>query len=149
MLARCLKPGGRIVVQTIDMTEDKFDSYRRGTDFIQQYIFPGGMLPSPSRFRKECEAAGLRALEVLSFGQDYAETLKRWSQRFEASLSQIRELGYDDAFIRIWKCILLIVKLVSDKPERMSNNGHYAQTLDGALACLGTDQSSGGITDCP
>lgn len=106
MLARCLKPGGRIVVQTIDMTEDKFDSYRRGTDFIQQYIFPGGMLPSPSRFRKECEAAGLRALEVLSFGQDYAETLKRWAQRFEASLSQIRELGYDDAFIRIWKMYL-------------------------------------------
>ena len=106
MLARCLKPGGRIVIQTIDIAEEKFDSYRSGTDFIQQYIFPGGMLPSPSRFKKECEAAGLRTLEVLSFGQDYAETLKRWAQRFDASLTQIRELGYDDAFIRIWKMYL-------------------------------------------
>ena len=106
MLARCLKPSGRVVVQTIDIVEDKFDAYRRGTDFIQQYIFPGGMLPSPSRFRKECEAAGLRAMEVLAFGQDYAETLKRWAQRFDASLSHIREQGYDEAFIRVWKMYL-------------------------------------------
>ena len=106
MLARCLKPSGRVVIQTIDIAEDKFDAYRRGTDFIQQFIFPGGMLPSPSRFRKECEAAGLRAMEVLAFGQDYAETLKRWAQRFDASLSQIREQGYDEAFIRVWKMYL-------------------------------------------
>jgi len=106
MLARCLKPAGRVVIQTIDIVEDKFDGYRRGTDFIQQYIFPGGMLPTPSRFRKECEAAGLRAMEVLAFGQDYAETLKRWAQRFDASLSQIREQGYDEAFIRVWKMYL-------------------------------------------
>jgi cyclopropane-fatty-acyl-phospholipid synthase len=106
MLSRCLKPGGRVVVQTIDIAEDRFDAYRRGTDFIQQYIFPGGMLPSPSRFKKECESAGLRALEVLSFGQDYAETLKRWTQRFDSSIAQIREQGYDDAFIRIWKMYL-------------------------------------------
>jgi cyclopropane-fatty-acyl-phospholipid synthase len=106
MLARCLKPSGKVVVQTIDIVEDKFDAYRHGTDFIQQYIFPGGMLPSPSRFRKECEAAGLRAMEVLAFGQDYAETLKRWAQRFDASLNQIREQGYDEAFIRVWKMYL-------------------------------------------
>jgi cyclopropane-fatty-acyl-phospholipid synthase len=106
MLARCLKPGGRVVVQTIDITEDRFDAYRRGTDFIQQFIFPGGMLPSPSRFKKECESAGLQSVEVLSFGQDYAETLKRWAQRFESSLSHIREQGYDDAFIRIWRMYL-------------------------------------------
>lgn len=106
MLARCLKPAGRVVVQTIDIAEDHFDAYRRGTDFIQQYIFPGGMLPSPSRFKKEGESSGLRVLEVLSFGQDYAETLKRWAQRFEASLQQIREQGYDEAFIRIWRMYL-------------------------------------------
>lgn len=106
MLARCLKPAGRVVIQTIDIVEDKFDAYRRGTDFIQQYIFPGGMLPSPTRFRKECEAAGLRVMEVLAFGQDYAETLKRWAQRFDASLSQIQEQGYDEAFIRVWKMYL-------------------------------------------
>ncbi|MDN3988014.1 SAM-dependent methyltransferase [Zwartia vadi] len=106
MLARCLKPTGRVVVQTIDIAEDHFDAYRRGTDFIQQYIFPGGMLPSPSRFKKESESSGLRVLEILSFGQDYAETLKRWAQRFEASLQQIREQGYDEAFIRIWRMYL-------------------------------------------
>ena len=106
MLARCLKPAGRVVVQTIDIAEDHFDAYRRGTDFIQQYIFPGGMLPSPSRFKKESESSGLRVLEVLSFGQDYAETLKRWAQRFEASIQQIREQGYDEAFIRIWRMYL-------------------------------------------
>jgi cyclopropane-fatty-acyl-phospholipid synthase len=106
MLARCLKPDGRAVVQTIDIAEDRFDAYRRGTDFIQQYIFPGGMLPSPSRFKKESEAAGLRVLDNLSFGQDYAETLNRWAQRFDACIHLIREQGYDDAFIRIWRMYL-------------------------------------------
>ena len=94
------------MVQTIDIQDQRFDTYRRGTDFIQQFIFPGGMLPSPSRFEKECEAAGLRVHETLSFGLDYAETLKRWTQQFEASLSSIREQGYDDAFIRIWRMYL-------------------------------------------
>jgi cyclopropane-fatty-acyl-phospholipid synthase len=106
MLARCLKPGGRVVVQTIDIRDQRFEAYRLGTDFIQQYIFPGGMLPSPSRFEKECEAASLQVHETLSFGLDYAETLKRWAQQFEASLSSIREQGYDDAFIRIWRMYL-------------------------------------------
>jgi len=106
MLSRCLKPGGKIVVQTIDITEERFDAYRRGTDFIQQYIFPGGMLPSPSRFKKESEAAGLNVLNMHGFGQDYAETLKRWAHRFENSLTQIREQGYDDAFIRVWRMYL-------------------------------------------
>lgn len=106
MLARCLKPGGRVVIQTIDIADERFDAYRHGTDFIQQYIFPGGMLPSPSRFQKECQSAGLRALDVYSFGQDYAETLKRWAQLFESSLTQIIEQGYDEAFIRIWRMYL-------------------------------------------
>jgi cyclopropane-fatty-acyl-phospholipid synthase len=106
MLARCLKSGGRVVVQTIDIMDERFDAYRRGTDFIQQYIFPGGMLPSPSRFKKESEAAGLQVSSVFSFGQDYAETLKRWAQKFENNLSQIREQGYDEAFIRIWRMYL-------------------------------------------
>ena len=106
MLARCLKPNGRVVVQTIDIQDQRFDAYRRGTDFIQQYIFPGGMLPSPTRFEKECTAAHLHVHESLSFGLDYAETLKRWAQQFESAISQIREQGYDDAFIRIWRMYL-------------------------------------------
>ena len=106
MLSRCLKPGGKVVVQTIDISEDRFDAYRRGTDFIQQYVFPGGMLPSPSRFQRECVGAGLEVLNTRGFGQDYAETLKRWAHRFENSLAQIREQGYDEAFIRLWRMYL-------------------------------------------
>jgi len=106
MLARCLKSGGRAVVQTIDIVDQRFDAYRRGTDFIQQFIFPGGMLPSPTRFKKDCETAGLQVHETLSFGLDYAETLKRWAQQFEQAISAIREQGYDDAFIRIWRMYL-------------------------------------------
>jgi cyclopropane-fatty-acyl-phospholipid synthase len=95
-----------VVVQTIDIENQRFDAYRRGTDFIQQFIFPGGMLPSPTRFEKECEAAGLGVQETLSFGLDYAETLKRWAQQFEQAITTIREQGYDDAFVRIWRMYL-------------------------------------------
>ncbi len=105
-LARCLKPGGRIVVQTIDIADAHFEAYRDGTDFIQQYIFPGGMLPSPKRFAHECERVGLRAMDVKSIGLDYAETMKRWAQQFEQHISAIREQGFDDAFIRIWRMYL-------------------------------------------
>ncbi len=105
-LAKCLKPGGRIVVQTIDISEHYFEAYRDGTDFIQQYIFPGGMLPSPARFVLECERVGLQPVDVKSFGQDYAETMKRWALKFEEQISAIREQGFDDAFIRIWRMYL-------------------------------------------
>ncbi len=106
MLSRSLKPGGRIVVQSIDIADDCFDAYRNGTDFIQQYIFPGGMLPSPARFKSECQAANLQVTTIRSIGIDYAETLKRWAQRFEGNLSAIREQGFDEAFIRIWRMYL-------------------------------------------
>ena len=106
MLAKCLKPGGRIVIQTIDIAEDYFEAYRDGTDFIQQYIFPGGMLPSSSRFKLECQRAGLEPLDTKSLGLDYAETMKRWTLKFEEQISAIREQGFDDAFIRIWRMYL-------------------------------------------
>jgi cyclopropane-fatty-acyl-phospholipid synthase len=106
MLAKSLKPGGRIVVQTIDIAEEHFEAYRDGTDFIQQYIFPGGMLPSPTRFRLECQRAGLVSIDTQSFGLDYAETIKRWALKFEEQISAIREQGFDDAFIRIWRMYL-------------------------------------------
>ena len=105
-LDRCLKPGGRIVVQTIDIADAYFDHYRDGTDFIQQYIFPGGMLPSPKRFAHECDRVGLRALDVKSLGLDYAETMKRWAQQFDQHISAIREQGFDEPFIRIWRMYL-------------------------------------------
>ena len=105
-LARCLKPGGRIVVQTIDINDQHFDSYRHGTDFIQQYIFPGGMLPSPARFTLECQRAGLQIKDATSIGIDYADTMKCWSQKFEEQINAIRTLGFDDPFIRIWRMYL-------------------------------------------
>lgn len=105
-LARCLKPGGRIVVQSIDIDNARFDAYRRGTDFIQQYVFPGGMLPSPAAFEAQVAATSLKVLNVKAFGVDYAETLKRWRVLFDARVPTIMAQGFDDTFIRIWRMYL-------------------------------------------
>ena len=102
-LHRTLKPGGKAAIQTITIGDAYFDNYRLGTDFIQQYIFPGGMLPSPQRLRREVMEAGLDTVNEFTFGEDYAETLKRWRQTFEQHLEAIRQQGFDDAFIRLWR----------------------------------------------
>lgn len=101
-LARCLKPGGRACVQTIEIADHLFDRYRRSSDFIQQYIFPGGMLPSPSEFRRQAERAGLRVIGAHSFGTHYARTLATWRTRFLGRLRAVRAQGFDERFIRIW-----------------------------------------------
>jgi cyclopropane-fatty-acyl-phospholipid synthase len=101
-----LKPGGRAVVQTITIAAAKFERYRSGTDFIQQYIFPGGMLPSPERFRAEAAVQGLAVAGMHAFGLDYAETLRRWHRRFDAVAAQVGEQGFDERFIRIWRFYL-------------------------------------------
>jgi cyclopropane-fatty-acyl-phospholipid synthase len=101
-IRRNLKSGGRACIQTIVIDDALFERYRRSTDFIQQYIFPGGMLPSRSAFRLQAERAGLRIVDTLAFGDDYARTLRAWRQRFEAELPAVRALGLDDAFIRTW-----------------------------------------------
>jgi cyclopropane-fatty-acyl-phospholipid synthase len=101
-LARCLKPGARACVQTIEIADALFDRYRRGTDFIQQYIFPGGMLPSPSAFRRAAARAGLRVVNAHSFGLHYAKTLATWRARFLAQRDAVRALGFDERFVRIW-----------------------------------------------
>ncbi len=101
-----LKPGGRAVVQTITIAESKFERYRRGTDFIQQYIFPGGMLPSQSRFGAEAAAQGLRLSAMHAFGADYAETLRRWHECFEKVAPQVQGLGFDGRFMRTWRFYL-------------------------------------------
>lgn len=102
----CLKPGGHAAVQTIDIANDRYDEYVSGTDFIQQYIFPGGMLPSPERFESLARATALDVKDVLSFGSDYARTLRLWSAQFESKLSTIRELEFDESFVRIWRMYL-------------------------------------------
>jgi cyclopropane-fatty-acyl-phospholipid synthase len=105
-LARCLKQGARACVQTITIDDTLFDRYRKGTDFIQQYIFPGGMLPSPAQFERHAAAAGLRVLNRFSFGQHYAKTLRTWRARFEEQLPAVRAQGFDDRFIAIWSFYL-------------------------------------------
>lgn len=105
-LRRCLKPGGRAVIQTIVIADHLFERYRRGTDFIQQYVFPGGMLPSPSRFEALAVRAGLQVSDRFSFGQDYAHTLARWRERFMSVQTQVRAQGFDQRFIRTWEFYL-------------------------------------------
>jgi len=101
-----LKPGGRACIQSITIRDDLFERYARSTDFIQQYIFPGGMLPSPSQFRAQAEKAGLRVINELAFGLDYAETLRRWRERFLHQEPQVLEQGFDQRFMRLWEFYL-------------------------------------------
>jgi cyclopropane-fatty-acyl-phospholipid synthase len=101
-----LKPGGVAAVQAITMDERFFPGYRTTTDFIQRYIFPGGMLLTKSIMAEQAARAGL-AFETLStFGSDYARTLRMWRERFENSWSGIARMGFDDAFRRRWRYYL-------------------------------------------
>ncbi|RQO54696.1 SAM-dependent methyltransferase [Paucibacter sp. KBW04] len=101
-----LKPGGRACIQTITIRDDLFDRYSRSSDFIQQYIFPGGMLPSPSQFRAHAKRAGLKVVNELAFGMDYAQTLQLWREAFLKQEQQVREQGFDTRFLRLWEFYL-------------------------------------------
>ena len=101
-----LKPDGRACIQSITIDDALFERYVAGTDFIQQYIFPGGLLPSPSAFREEARRAGLLVERELAFGPDYAETLRRWRHDFLHQDTQVRGLGFDSRFLRIWEFYL-------------------------------------------
>ncbi|MBK1686561.1 SAM-dependent methyltransferase [Rubrivivax gelatinosus] len=101
-----LKPGGRACIQSITIRDDLFARYLRSTDFIQQYVFPGGLLPSASAFRAEARKAGLEVVGELAFGADYAETLRRWRVAFLANENAVRGQGFDTRFVRIWEFYL-------------------------------------------
>lgn len=101
-----LKPGGRACIQTITIRDDLFERYTRSADFIQQYIFPGGLLPSPSQFRQAAAKAGLELVNECAFGVDYAETLRRWRLRFLSQDGPLQQLGFDGRFMRIWEFYL-------------------------------------------
>ena len=103
---RLLKPGGRACIQSIVIDDGLWDRYIHSTDFIQQYIFPGGCLPCPSEFRREAAAAGFAVIDEFAFGADYAETLRRWRDSFLAHRSEVLLLGFDERFIRIWEFYL-------------------------------------------
>lgn len=105
-LASSLKPAGRAVVQTIVIADDLFESYRKSSDFIQKYIFPGGMLPSRQRFEEEAAKAGLAVEAAFHFGADYARTLAVWLARFERAREAIQSHGFDVTFMRTWSFYL-------------------------------------------
>ena len=105
-VARMLKPGGRACIQSIVIDDALFERYVDSTDFIQQYIFPGGCLPCPREFRAQAERAGLQVVDEFAFGQDYAHTLRLWREQFLASRSAVLALGFDERFMRIWEFYL-------------------------------------------
>jgi len=101
-----LKPGSRAELQIITVADHLFASYRKGTDFIQKYIFPGGMLPSPSELKRVCTAAGLEFTGSLEFGESYSRTLREWSGVFNDRWHEISDLGFDERFKRMWNFYL-------------------------------------------
>jgi len=101
-----VRPGGRAMLQSITIDERAFDAYRGSSDFIREYIFPGGMLPTVTRLREEARRAGLEPAGTFRFGRDYAETLRRWRTAFDAAEPRVRALGFDDAFLAAWRFYL-------------------------------------------
>ena len=114
-LRQCLKPGGRACIQTITIRDDLFERYIRSTDFIQQYIFPGGLLPSPSMFEAEAAKAGLVVTNRLAFGPDYAETLRRWRADFLRREPEVSRQGFDPRFQRTWEFYLAYCEAAFDE----------------------------------
>ncbi|MBA5776438.1 class I SAM-dependent methyltransferase [Stappia sp. F7233] len=105
-LGDCLKAGGRAGLQIITIQDQMFDDYRRTPDFIQRYIFPGGMLPPPGRLQELGRRIGLDLANQRVFGQDYARTLQEWRSRFAEAWPRISNLGFDDRFRRLWEFYL-------------------------------------------
>jgi len=105
-LRRCLRSGGRAVIQVITIADEHFEHYRRSPDFIQRFIFPGGMLPSASAMQAQAARAGLAMRRELSFGPSYALTLSEWRRRFVNAWPAIEALGFDASFRRLWEYYL-------------------------------------------
>ncbi len=114
-VAKLLKPGGRACVQSIVIADALSERYAGSTDFIQQYIFPGGCLPSPREFRQQANAAGLEVVDEYAFGHDYAETLRRWRDAFLAQRMQVLQTGFDERFVRIWEFYLAYCEAAFDE----------------------------------
>ncbi|RMA42351.1 SAM-dependent methyltransferase [Rhodophyticola porphyridii] len=101
-----LKPGKHATLQIITVQDRRWEIYRRGVDFIQKYIFPGGMLPSPSVLRAEVAKAGLEVTGAIEFGESYSQTLRRWYDTFNGRWEEVAALGFDDRFRRMWNFYL-------------------------------------------
>ena len=118
-----LRPGGRAVIQSITIDDARFERYRRETDFIQQHIFPGGMLASRARLLEEARAGGFRQLDAYAFGRDYARTLTRWLASFDDHIPVIRSLGFDERFVRCWRFYLAYC--IAGFEAGSTDVGHY------------------------
>ena len=101
-----LKPGKNATLQIITVEDARFEIYRKSVDFIQKYIFPGGMLPSPSVLRREVERAGLNVMKSIEFGESYSQTLRRWHETFNQRWDDVALLGFDGRFRRMWNFYL-------------------------------------------
>jgi len=101
-----LAPGGQAGLQIITIRDEFFDQYRKRADFIQKYVFPGGMLGSEKRLRQETDRAGLEWRGIERFGPHYAETLRQWAERFEANWPEVAPLGFDERFRKLWRFYL-------------------------------------------
>lgn len=109
-----LKRGGKACVQAIVIRDDLFERYAGSADFIQRYVFPGGMLPSTALFVQHAQAAGLRVTDRFAFGTDYAQTLRRWRHAFIERLDDVRRQGFDERFIRLWEFYLAYCEAAFD-----------------------------------
>jgi cyclopropane-fatty-acyl-phospholipid synthase len=101
-----LKPGGLAGIQSITIANEFFETYKRRPDFIQKYIFPGGILPSEDKLNNAVSSAGLKILDDYYFGKSYAETLRRWQSTFEQKWGDIKNLGFDEKFQKMWRYYL-------------------------------------------
>ena len=105
-LKRLLKADGKAVLQVITIEDERAERYQNDVDFIQMFIFPGGLLPSKQQLHQLAQEHGFKVSNELSFGQDYARTLQQWQQTFARQSEQLLELGYDQRFQRIWRYYL-------------------------------------------
>lgn len=125
-LAEVLKPGGQALLQIITIPNKDFLDYRTRSDFIQHYIFPGGMLISPERIEAQGNAAGLAYANPRNFGVSYARTLEAWAKRFDVAWDDIKKLGFDERFRRLWLYYLAYCEAGFD--TRRIDVGHFLLT---------------------
>ncbi|MCL2913520.1 cyclopropane-fatty-acyl-phospholipid synthase family protein [Shewanella corallii] len=129
-LSSLLKSDGRMLLQAITIADQRYDSYRKGVDFIQKYIFPGGCLPSVSEMTRQLSGKSDMVLWSLDdIGADYAKTLLHWRENFERALPEIRELGYGEDFIRMWRFYLCYCE--GGFLERSTSTVHFVAVKPG------------------
>lgn len=105
-LHKCLKPGKQATLQIITVADERWSVYKRGPDFIQKYIFPGGMLPAPRILKSHVAQAGLTVAKSIEFGESYSITLRRWYEDFNARWAEAAAMGFDERFRRMWNFYL-------------------------------------------